>query len=96
VWKDLGVLDPLVDGGAVLLLDVASLVGKYGRATQRSALELVEAGYYEAACSDAHRLEDVDAVAKGIERLEELQGREEVEYLLRDGPLAILRGTIES
>ncbi len=70
VWKDIAVLDPLLDGGAVLLLDVAALVGKYGRATERAALRLLEDGYYGAACSDAHRAEDVDWVARGIERLE--------------------------
>jgi protein-tyrosine phosphatase len=96
VWKDVGVLDQLVDGGCVLLLDVAALVGKYGRATERAARELLEAGYYEAACSDAHRAEDVDSVARGIERLKALEGPEETEYLLRGGPLAILMGTVES
>jgi len=96
VWKDVSVLDPLLDGGAVLLLDVAALVGKYGRAPERAALELLEAGYYEAACSDAHRAADVDYVARGIERLEELMGKEEAEYLMRDGPLAILKGTVAS
>jgi len=96
VWKDPGVLDPLLDGGAVLLLDVAALVGKYGRATERAALHLLEEGYYEAACSDAHRAEDVDWVARGIERLKALEGQEEADYLLREGPLSILKGTVES
>ncbi len=96
VWSDPAVLDPLLDGGAVLLLDVAALVGKYGRASERAALRLLEEGYYEAACSDAHRAKDVDDVARGIERLEKLFGAEEADYLLREGPLAILKGTLES
>jgi protein-tyrosine phosphatase len=96
VWKDIGVLDPLIDGGCVLLLDVAALVGKYGRATERAARELLEAGYYEAACSDAHRADDVASVARGIEALAELEGAEETDYLLREGPLAILKGTVQA
>jgi|GEM_PF-265809 len=96
VWKDKKVLDPLIDGGAVLLLDVAALVGKYGRASERAALELLEDGYYEAACSDAHRAKDVDEVVKGIARLHKLVGREEAEYLLRDGPEAILAGNLDT
>jgi protein-tyrosine phosphatase len=72
------------------------LAGKYGRAPERAALDLLEDGYYIAACSDAHRAEDVEAVAKGIARLEKLVGREETDYLLRDGPLAILNGTLET
>jgi protein-tyrosine phosphatase len=96
VWKDRTVLDPLLDGGVVLLLDVAALAGKYGRAPERAALELLEDGYYIAACSDAHRAADVEGVALGIARLEKLVGREETDYLLRDGPLAILNGTLET
>jgi protein-tyrosine phosphatase len=96
VWKDRTVLDPFLDSGVVLLLDVAALAGKYGRAPERAALELLEDGYYIAACSDAHRAKDVEDVARGIARLEKLVGREETEYLLRDGPLAILNGTLET
>jgi protein-tyrosine phosphatase len=96
VWKDPEVLEPLLDGGAVMLLDVAALVGKYGRTTERAALQLLEDGYYEAACSDAHREKDVDWVSRGIDRLTKLAGKEETDYLLREGPLAILKGTIES
>jgi protein-tyrosine phosphatase len=95
VWKDIGALDPLLDGGTVLLLDVAALVGKYGRQPRRSAEQLLEAGYYYAACSDAHRPSDADEVASGIERLYELMGREEADFLLREGPRNILDGTVE-
>ena len=96
VWKDRTVLDPFLDSGVVLLLDVAALAGKYGRAPERAALELLEDGYYIAACSDAHRAKDVEDVARGIARLEKLVGPEEAAYLLRDGPLAILNGTLET
>jgi protein-tyrosine phosphatase len=96
VWKDRTVLDPFVDSGVVLLLDVAALAGKYGRAPERAALDLLEDGYYIAACSDAHRAKDVEDVARGIARLEKLVGPEEASYLLRDGPLAILNDTIET
>ena len=96
VWKDRTVLDPFLDGGVVLLLDVAALTGKYGRAPERAAHELLEDGYYIAACSDAHRAKDVEEIARGITRLEKLVGKEEAEYLLRDGPLAILNGNLDT
>jgi len=96
VWKDRTVLDPFLDGGVVLLLDVAALAGKYGRAPERAALELLEDGYYIAACSDAHRAKDVEDVARGIARLQKLVGQEEADYLLRDGPLAILNDTLDT
>jgi protein-tyrosine phosphatase len=93
VWKDDTCLDPLLDAGAHLLLDVCSLVGKYGRAPQRAAEKLLEDDAYEAACSDAHRVSDVDVVAEAIERLEALVGVEEAGRLLGDGPRGILRGS---
>jgi protein-tyrosine phosphatase len=96
VWKDRTLLDPFLDSGVVLLLDVAALTGKYGRAPERAALDLLEDGCYIAACSDAHRAKDVEEVARGIARLEKLVGQEEAAYLLRDGPLAILNGTLET
>jgi protein-tyrosine phosphatase len=90
VWQDDACLDPLLDAGAHLLLDVCALVGKYGRAPQRAAEKLLEEDAYEAACSDAHRPEDVDVVAKAIERLEGLMGATEAGRLLADGPRGIL------
>jgi protein-tyrosine phosphatase len=93
VWKDDSCLDPLLDAGAHLLLDVCALVGKYGRAPQRAAEKLLEEDAYEAACSDSHRPRDVDVVVQAIERLHELVGEQEALRLLRDGPRAILGGT---
>jgi protein-tyrosine phosphatase len=95
VWEDLAVLDGLLDGGTVLLLDVAALVGKYGRAAKRCAHQLLEAGYYYAACSDAHRPGDLRDVEKGIARLEKVMGRDEAQFMLREGPERILAGTVE-
>jgi protein-tyrosine phosphatase len=90
VWKDDACLDPLLDVGADLLLDVCALVGKYGRQPQRAAEKLLMESAYEAACSDAHRPADVENVARGIARLEELVGATECKRLLSDGPNGIL------
>lgn len=92
VWKDDSCLDPLLDAGAMLLLDVAALVGKYGRAPQRAAEKLLEEDAYEAACSDAHKPRDIEGVVRAIERLESLVGAGETKRLLADGPRAILKG----
>jgi protein-tyrosine phosphatase len=93
VWKDDACLDPLLDAGAHLLLDVCALVGKYGRAPQRAAEKLLEEDAYEAACSDAHKPRDVEVVVGAIERLEKLVGAAEAKRLLSEGPRGILRGT---
>ncbi len=90
VWEDDACLDALLDAGAHLLLDVCALVGKYGRRAQRAAEKLLEEDAYEAACSDAHRPQDVETVARAIARLESLMGAEEARRLLSDGPLRLL------
>ncbi len=95
VWDDPACLEPLIDAGAVLLLDVAALAGKYGRRPRRAAEALLEQGYYHAACSDAHRASDVEEVAAGIERLVKLAGAEEAQFLLAEGPRSILDGTLD-
>lgn len=93
VWKDDRCLDPLLDAGAALLLDVCALVGKYGRAAQRAAEKLLDDEAYEAACSDAHRPSDTAVVAEAIDALERRVGVAEAERLLRDGPRGVL-GTV--
>jgi protein-tyrosine phosphatase len=93
VWERPAILDRLLDLGAVALLDVAALVGKYGRRPQRCAERLLEQEAYHAACSDAHRPEDVADVERGIGVIRQRYGEGEVMALLRDGPLEILAGT---
>lgn len=92
IWDRPSVLDRVLDSGAVALLDVAALVGKYGRQPQRCAERLLEGGSYHAACSDAHRVRDVAEVARGIDVIRQRYGDAEVDALLRAGPLEILAG----
>lgn len=92
VWRDDSCLEPLLDAGAHLLLDVCALVGKYGHAPQRAAEKLLAEDAYEAACSDAHRPADAEITARAIERLESLAGKDEARRLLADGPRSILEG----
>lgn len=94
LWKDPEPLERLVDGGCAALLDVAALVGKYGREPQRCAERLLEDGLYHAACTDAHRARDVDAATGGMERLRALYGDDEVVFLFEDGPRALLAGRL--
>lgn len=95
IWEAPEILEGLVDAGAVALLDVAALAGKYGRRPQRCAEELLDTDLYYAACSDAHRPGDVEAVAQGMRRLTELYGKEELRVLLSDGPRDILGGQVQ-
>jgi protein-tyrosine phosphatase len=92
LFRETDPLDPLLDVGAVTLLDLMSLVGRYGERPERAALRLLEEGAYDAACTDTHRPDDIPIVARAIEQLYRLVGREEAELLLRDHPRAIIEG----
>jgi protein-tyrosine phosphatase len=94
LWQHPEALERLVDSGVAALLDAAAMVGKYGREPQRCAETLLERGLYHAACSDAHRATDVAEVTKGMRRIADLYGDDEVEFLFRDGPRAILEGKL--
>lgn len=94
IWKTPEILERLIDGGAGALLDVAALAGKYGRQPQRTAEQLLERGLYHAACSDAHRPEDVAHVAKGMQRIAAVYGPEELQFLFHEGPRTLLEGRL--
>lgn len=95
VWDNPSLLDGLIDAGGVMLLDVAALAGKYGRTVRTCAEKLLDEGYYDAACSDAHSPKDVDEVAAGIEKLKQAIGPEDARAMFVDGPKDILEGRLE-
>jgi protein-tyrosine phosphatase len=90
VWEDDSCLDPLLDQGVYLLLDVCALVGKYGAASQSAAEKLLDGGAYEAACSDAHRPGDVAEVERALQVLRQRVGNDEANRLFTAGPRRIV------
>jgi protein-tyrosine phosphatase len=93
-WKSHEKLSELVAAGAVALLDTAALVGKYGKEPQKCARRMLEDGVYHAACSDAHRPDDVLEVTEGMRFIAKRYGDEELDKLFRDGPREILEGRV--
>jgi protein-tyrosine phosphatase len=88
-------IDPLLDAGGLPLLDLMSLVDRYGTQPRLAAERMLEEGVYYAACSDCHRPEDVSKVAEAIGRLRELVGDEETDELLSTHPRRILDGVAD-
>jgi protein-tyrosine phosphatase len=91
-WDQPAALERLVDQGVATLLDCMALVGKYGRRPQRAAEELLEREVYQAACTDLHRPADLATVEKSILLIEKRYGKDEVDFLFRVGPSALLEG----
>ncbi len=92
VWQDDRCLDPLLEAGAFLLLDSCAVTGKYGSEPARAAAALLEAGAYEAACTDSHRPADAAEVARAFIELDRMVGATERERLFSAGPTRILQG----
>ncbi len=92
LWKHPEILERLLDLGCCALLDSAALIGRYGRRPQQCARQLLERGLYLAACSDAHRVADVQATGSSLRWLRAEYGEEEIEALFISGPQAILLG----
>lgn len=88
-------VEALVQSGALPLLDLMSLTGKYGRRPRKAAERLLDEGLYYAACSDAHRPKDVKVVEKAIATLRKRVGDAEAEALLDANPRRILAGNAE-
>jgi protein-tyrosine phosphatase len=96
LWRAPERLESWLDSGAAALLDIGALVGKYGSAAQDAAVEFLQAGYYSAACSDAHRASDIDITKAGMHWVVKHHGASELESLFHRGPRAILEGTISA
>jgi protein-tyrosine phosphatase len=95
LWRSLDAIDPILEVGAVALLDLMSLVGRYGEQPQRTAERMLEEGVYYAACTDCHKPGDVEIVARADERLQEMVGADEAYELLGENPRHILEGTVD-
>lgn len=93
VWEDPARLDRLIELGSFALLDLGALVGKYGREAEKASKKMMDLGLYHAACSDAHRPKDLEAVEKGMVYVERHFGREELNFLLSSSTSALLAGS---
>jgi protein-tyrosine phosphatase len=88
-------IERAVEMGALPLLDLMALTGKYGRAPKKAAERMLDEGVYFAACSDSHKPEDVPQVAEAIATLIRREGEERAHELLSLNPRRILAGDLE-
>ena len=81
-----------IDAGALLQLDGDSLLGVWGRHTQRCAEHLLRSGLFHAMASDAHSVDSrPPRLRASLQRAVELVG-EGARALVTDGPAMILAG----
>jgi protein-tyrosine phosphatase len=88
-----GRAEEVVRAGAVLQLDMGSLVHRYGPNARKLAKRFLAEGLYGIAGTDMHSPEDAAGwVGEAIDGLRREVGAEEVERLLGENPGRILRG----
>lgn len=95
-WSSSDKLEPLAQGGAVFLIDLPSLSGKFGRKPRKTAERLLDEGLAYALCSDAHRPADLEHVERGIERARKIVGAEALAELLGGNTRRILEGRVDN
>lgn len=92
--RDTQPIAQMLESGMLAIMDVKALTGRYGKKIQSAAERMLNEGVYFAVSTDAHRPDDVETVACGIERLESLVGEEESRILLAENPLRVLDGNV--
>jgi protein-tyrosine phosphatase len=95
VIRDLSKIEPFVEMGCFLQITAGALVGHFGRAPQRRALELLEFDVFKVLASDAHNLTGRrPALREGMEAAARVIGEQSADDLVNQNPRMILRGAV--
>ena len=88
-----GRAEEVVRLGGALQLNVAALIGLYGKGARKAAERLLDAGLYAVAATDLHHAEGAEEwVPEALEALERRAGRATFDRLLEVNPRRILAG----
>jgi protein-tyrosine phosphatase len=81
----------VVQAGALLQLDVGSLIGKYGKPAQQLARQFLDADLYAVAATDLHSPQNaLGWVGDSLKALEKAGGKDAVARLFVEGPLLLV------
>jgi len=88
-----GRAEEVVRLGGALQLNVASIIGLYGKTPRKVAERLLDAGLYAVAATDLHHPAGAEEwIPEALEALEKRVGRREFDRVLDLNPRVILRG----
>jgi len=95
VIRDLSKIEPFVEMGCFLQITAGALVGRFGRAPQRRALQLLELDVFKILASDAHNLDGRRPLLReGLEAAARVIGAPAAHDLVNRNPRIILRGRV--
>jgi len=64
-------LEQLRQGGAIIQINLMSLIGRYGRGPMKAAWKILENGLADIAASDLHSIEDIPRISQALSELYE-------------------------
>lgn len=92
VQYDVTVLEELVDAGCLLQVNAGSLLGRFGRRTQRAANRLLMRGWVQLVASDAHNTAGrPPKLAEAAREAAKLIGPDGASSLIGAGPFAVVQ-----
>lgn len=95
IQRDPARLDPLRRAGALIQINLLSLVGRYGGGPRTAVWKLLESGAADVAATDLHRAADLPDLARSLDELARWSPAEFVR-LVAANPTAILDGKPEA
>jgi len=95
VIRDLSKIEPFIEMGCFLQITAGALLGHFGRAPQRRALQLLEFDVFKVLASDSHNLTGRrPALREGMEAAARVLGAQAAHDLVNRNPRMILRGAV--
>ena len=95
VIRDLSKIEPFIEMGCFLQITAGALLGHFGRAPLRRALQLLELDAFKVLASDAHNLTGRRPVLRaGMEAAARVVGAQAAHDLVNRNPRMILRGAV--
>jgi protein-tyrosine phosphatase len=95
VIRDLSKIEPFIQMGCFIQITAGALLGHFGRAPQRRALQLLEFDVFKVLASDAHNLTGRrPALREGMEAAARVVGAQAAHDLVNRNARMILRGAV--
>lgn len=92
--RDPSRLESLIQAGALIQMNLMSLVGRYGRTARKLAIKILEKNQAHFAATDMHSINDIKGIKQGIDELAYMN-RDKFKRLLSTNPRAVIEGRVD-
>jgi protein-tyrosine phosphatase len=93
IIRDLSCIHPFVELGCLFQVTAMSLAGRFGKAPEQRAQQLLTSGWITVLATDAHNLENRPPIlSEGYAVAQAAIGQQDAKALVYDNPLSIING----